>query len=83
MGKITVDLPDEMLNKLQSQNQTLQTILMEVINEYLERKTLKHASNTRKLCGNFEVIADQKEKSKSTNHQKITNYAENLDQDLY
>ena len=78
MNTITLEIPDEMLQKLQGQDQSLQDMLLEAINEYLERKILIN-SKTWELCGSFSVQSNLAQLSS----QQSTNYAENHNQDLY
>jgi len=78
MNTITLEIPDEMLQKLQAQDQSLQDMLLEAINEYLERKILIN-SKIWELCGSFSVQSNLGQLSS----QQSTNYAENYNQDLY
>ena len=78
MNTITLEIPDEMLQKLQAQDQSLQDMLLEAINEYLERKILIN-SKTWELCGSFSVQSNLEQLSS----QQSTNYAENHNQALY
>ena len=78
MNTITLEIPDEMLQKLQAQDQSLQDMLLEAINEYLERKILIN-SKTWELCGSFSFQSNLEQLSS----QQSTNYAENHNQDLY
>ncbi|ANV84286.1 hypothetical protein AWQ21_07755 [Picosynechococcus sp. PCC 7003] len=77
---VIVNIPDDVIQKLEAQNQPLQTLLLQALNEYLEKRS-PTTTKTWELCGTFEVtnpnsweLADQT---------GTTNYAENLDRDLY
>ncbi|WP_143589343.1 MULTISPECIES: hypothetical protein [Cyanophyceae] len=68
------------MQKLEEQDQPLQSLLLEAISEYLEKRSLAK-TKTWELCGAFEVTNSHP--SESTDETGATNYAENLDQDLY
>ncbi|WP_030006940.1 hypothetical protein [Picosynechococcus sp. NKBG042902] len=80
MNKITLEVPEEMMQRLKSQNQPLQSLLLQALNEYLEQRS-PTKTKTWELCGAFEVV--NLDPSELISEIGLTNYAENLDQDLY
>lgn len=40
MSQLTVDIPDDIMQKLEEQDQPLQSLLLEAISEYLEKRSL-------------------------------------------
>lgn len=73
MTKINLKIPNEILHKINQQGEPLEKVLVEAINNYLEQKELVK-SKTWELCGSLKVSDDDTSE---------TNYAENLDQDIY
>lgn len=80
MSKLTVNIPDDMMQKLEEQNQPFQTLLLQALNEYLEKRSSMKIK-TWELCGAFEVTNPNP--SELIDETGTTNYAENLDRDLY
>ncbi|ANV90691.1 hypothetical protein [Picosynechococcus sp. PCC 8807] len=80
MNKLTINIPEDMMQKLAEQDQPLQSLLLQAINEYLEKRS-SVKTKTWELCGAFEVTNPHP--SESTDETGSTNYAENLDRDLY
>lgn len=80
MNTLTINIPDDMMQKLEAQNQPLPTLLLQALNEYLEKRS-PAKTKTWELCGAFEIAnPNPLELIEETGH---TNYAENLDRDLY
>ncbi|QDZ40725.1 hypothetical protein FRE64_12650 [Euhalothece natronophila Z-M001] len=73
MTKINLEIPNEILHKINQQGEPLEKVLVEAINNYLEQKELVK-SKTWELCGSLKV---------SDYDTSETNYAENIDQDIY
>lgn len=73
MTKINVEIPNEILQKINQQGESLEQVLVEAINNYLEQKEFLQ-SKTWELCGSLKVSNDETSQ---------TNYAENIDQDIY
>ena len=55
MNTITIDIPEAMMQMLQSQNEPLQSLLLEALNEYFDKKSLAK-SKIGGLCDSFEII---------------------------
>lgn len=73
MTKINVEIPNEILQKINQQGESLEQVLVEAINNYLGQKEILQ-SKTWELCGSLKVSDDETSK---------TNYPENIDQDIY
>ena len=54
MMSITINIPEEMMQRVESQNQSLQSLLLEALNECLEKKDMTK-SKTWELCETFEI----------------------------
>ncbi len=80
MNVLTINIPDDIMQKLEKQDQPLQTLLLQAINEYLEKRS-PAKTKTWELCGAFEVA--NPDPSELISEIGLTNYAENLDRDLY
>jgi len=85
MNKVTLEIPDQLMNQLQNQSDSLQNILLKALEAYLaiEPSNLIK-TKTWELCGSLEspnpdpelIIEDQQA-------ELSTNYAEHIDDILY
>ena len=85
MNKVTLEIPDQLMNQLQNQSDSLQNILLKALEAYLAKEQSNLIkTKTWELCGSLEIpnrdpefiIEDQKA-------ELSTNYAEHIDDVLY
>jgi len=85
MTKITLEIPDELMSRIDTEQESLQDIFIKAIEKYLgtEKPNITQ-TRTWELCGSLEIphpesqfIVEDQEAEKSTN------YAEHIDKILY
>jgi len=88
MTQLIVDIPDEMMSRLQQAGTPPQEVVLQALEKYLqETKTDIDITKSRtwQLCGAFEVSEPTPEEivGRDENGQIITNFAENIDRVIY
>lgn len=86
MAKLTLDIPDALLSRLQESGQPVQATVLRAIEQYIHQQAVPITqTDTWKLMGTLEIgdpdpafVVGQDE-----NGQPITNYAEQVDGVLY
>ncbi len=84
MTQITLDIPDELISSLNSQNQSLQDVIIDALKNYVKTETTDITkTQTWKLCGSLEIPNPETEFIVDNQKTEIsTNYAENIDKVL-
>jgi hypothetical protein len=85
MNKVTLEIPDQLMNQLQNQSDSLQNILLKALEAYLavEPSNLIK-TKTWELCGSLEIPnPDPEFIIKDQQAELSTNYAEHIDDSLY
>ena len=86
MTQILLEIPDELISRLQEQKSSVQEIVIKALENYIQTK-LPDITKTRtwELCGSLEIAQPEpKYIIGQDNHgQVVTNYAENIDETLY
>jgi hypothetical protein len=86
MAKITLEISDELMSRLEQRSSSLQEIVTKALETYLETESLEITQTlTWQLCGSLEIseLDPQYILGKDNQGRVITNYAENTDQVLY
>jgi hypothetical protein len=86
MAKITLEISDELMSRLEQRSSSLQEIVTKALETYLETESLEITQTlTWQLCGSLEIseLDPQYILGKDNQGRVITNYAENIDQVLY
>lgn len=85
MNKITLEIPDQIMNQIQDKSHSIQSILLKALEDYLAKESLDITkTKTWELCGSLEIPNPEPEFIVSNQNSEIsTNYAENIDQILY
>jgi len=88
MAKLTIEIPDGLVNQVLSAEYSLEPILLEALTQYLANGLpLQNITQTRtwQLCGRFAVCeATSANSSSETSYPAtITNHAEQIDDALY
>lgn len=88
MTQLTVEIPDEMMSRLQQAGTPLQEVVLQALEKYLQEAKSDidiTKSRTWQLCGAFEVSEPTPEEivGRDENGQIITNFAENSDRVIY
>lgn len=86
MTQILIEIPDELISRLQEQKSSVQEIVIKALENYLQTELLDITkTRTWELCGSLEI--DQPEPKymigQDNQGQPITNYAENINEILY
>ncbi len=85
MTKITLEIPDELMSRIDTKQESLQNIFIKALENYLETEN-PNITQTRtwELCGSLEIphpesqfVVEDREAG------KLTNYAEHIDKILY
>jgi len=85
MNKVTLEIPDQLMNQLQNQSDSLQNILLKALEAYLaiEPSNLIK-TKTWELCGSLEIPNPDPELIIEDQQAELsTNYAEHIDDILY
>ena len=88
MTQLTVEIPDEMMSRLQQAGTPLQEVVLQALEKHLQKAKTDidiTKSRTWELCGAFEVSEPTPEDivGRDENGQIITNFAENSDRVIY
>ncbi|MGI0481510.1 hypothetical protein ACN4EE_12050 [Geminocystis sp. CENA526] len=85
MNKVTVEIPENLMNKIQNSNYSIKDILLKALEEYFIKEELNiTTTKTWELCGSLEITNPEPQFQISDSNGKIyTNYAENIDEILY
>ena len=85
MNRVTLEIPDQLMNKLQNQSESIQSILLKALEEYLAKEQLNLLkTKTWELCGSLEIPNPEPEFTiKVQDSELSTNYAEHIDEVLY
>ena len=85
MNKITVEIPEKLMDRLQNQSESLQSILIKALEDYLARETSDITkTETWQLCGTLEIPnPDPEFIASQTETECYTNYSEQSDRSLY
>ncbi len=85
MSKITLEIPEALMNQLQNKSDSIQDILLKALEDYLKREESDITkTQTWNLCGTLEVSNPEPEFIvKQSGTEFSTNYAENSDLTLY
>jgi hypothetical protein len=89
MNTLTINIPDEMMQKLEAQNQPLQTLILQALNDYLQKYPKVEAktddltkTKTWELCGKFEIhkpTSNGQRMADALNHIALTHSLAELD----
>lgn len=84
MNPITVDITEKLMNRLQNQSDSIQSILIKALEDYLDRETSGITkTETWELCGSLEIPNPEPEFIASqTKTECSTNYSEQSDRSL-
>lgn len=87
MAKLTLEIPDPLLSQLEAMGKPLQSIVLQAVEQYIDRQTNLPISQTQtwQLAGSLKVVHPEPEfiVAQDQQGQPITNYAEGIDQVLY
>ena len=85
MNRVTLEIPDQLMNKLKNQSDSVQSILLKALEEYLAKEQLGFLkTKTWELCGSLEIPNPEPEFTiKVQDSELSTNYAEHIDEVLY
>ena len=86
MTKITIEIPDKLLSRLEQKTSPVQDLIIKALENYLETESLEITkTRTWELCGSLEIPNPDPKYiiSQDNQGQSITNYAENIDEVLY
>jgi metal-responsive CopG/Arc/MetJ family transcriptional regulator len=86
MTQITIDIPDELISRLNSLPTPVSDIIAIALKKYLETETYNITqTETWKLCGTLEISQPDPKYIVGKNEQgeMMTNYAEKIDENLY
>jgi len=85
MNKVTLEIPDQLMNQLQNQSDSLQNILLKALEAYLAKEQSNLIkTKTWELCGSLEIPnPDPEFIIKDQEAELSTNYAEHIDDVLY
>lgn len=93
MARLTVEVPDELMNQVLNQvllvERSTESVLLEALSQYLENSSPLEPditqSQTWKLCGQFSVPDSYPTENDPDKDNTIeeTNYAEHVDETLY
>ena len=86
MTQILLEIPDELISRLQEQKSSVQEIVIKALENYLQTK-LPDITKTRtwELCGGLEINQPEPKYiiGQDNRGQVVTNYAENIDEIIY
>ena len=86
MTKLTIEIPDELMSRLENQGYAVQDIVVKALERYVEAKP-SNITQTRtwKMCGTLEVSEPDPKYivGRDKQGQVITNYAEKVDDVVY
>jgi hypothetical protein len=88
MAKLTIEIPDRLVNQITLAGYSLETILLKALTQYLANGLLPQSitqTRTWQLCGRFAVseAALGSALSEASDPETITNHAEQVDDVLY
>lgn len=86
MTQIMIEIPDDLISRLQEQNSSVQEIVIKALENYVKSQSSDITkTRTWELCGSFEITEPDSQYILGQNEQGkvITNYAENVDETLY
>ena len=86
MTQLAIDIPDELIARLENQGDKIETIILAALEDYLTKDKFDITQTTTwELCGKYTAKNPAPEYSVGTNEQEnpMTNYAENIDKILY
>ena len=85
MNQVTVDIPEKIMERLQNKSDSIQSILIKALEDYLIReKSDITKTETWELCGSLEIPNPEPEFIASQSETECyTNYSEQSDRSLY
>ncbi|CAD0226001.1 hypothetical protein PA905_18940 [Planktothrix agardhii CCAP 1459/11A] len=85
MNKITLEIPDQLMNLIRDKSESIESILLKALEDYLTKESLDITkTKTWELCGSLEIPNPEPEFIVSEQNSELsTNYAEKIDQILY
>ncbi|HEY9866439.1 MAG TPA: hypothetical protein V6D21_19865 [Candidatus Obscuribacterales bacterium] len=85
MNKITLEIPDQLMNLIRNKSESIESILLKALEDYLAKESLDITkTKTWELCGSLEIPNPEPEFIVSEQNSELsTNYAEKIDQILY
>ena len=85
MNKITLEIPDQLMNLIRNKSESIESILLKALEDYLAKESLDITkTKTWELCGSLEIPNPEPEFIVSEKNAELsTNYAEKIDQVLY
>jgi len=88
MTQILIEIPDELISRLQEQKSSVQEIVIKALENYVQAE-LPDITKTRtwELCGSLEIVQPEPKPKyiigQDNRGQVVTNYAENIDEIIY
>jgi hypothetical protein len=86
MTQILIEIPDELISRLQEQKSSVQEIVIKALENYVQAE-LPDITKTRtwELCGSLEIVQPEPKSliGQDNRGQVVTNYAENIDEIIY
>lgn len=87
MAKLTVDIPDSLLSRLESAGKPVQDIVLKALENYVEAESDFSITQTQtwQLCGALELSEPEADYivGQDEHGRVVTNYAEHVDDLLY
>lgn len=85
MNKITLEIPEQLMNQIREKSESIESILLKALEDYLAKES-KDITKTKtwQLCGSLEIPNPEPEFIVSQQNLELsTNYSEKIDQILY
>ncbi|CCI12087.1 conserved hypothetical protein [Microcystis aeruginosa PCC 9806] len=86
MTQILIEIPDELISRLQEQKSSVQEIVIKALENYVQAELLDITkTRTWELCGSLEIVQPEPKYiiGQDNRGQVVTNYAENIDEIIY
>jgi hypothetical protein len=84
MNQVTLEIPDQLMTQLQQQKDSVQTVLLKALEEYLAKQQSNITkTQTWELCGSLEIPLPESQFINNQSSELSTNYAEHIDEILY
>ncbi|MBE9145799.1 hypothetical protein [Planktothrix mougeotii] len=84
MNKITLEIPDRLMNLIREQSESIESILLKALEDYFSKESLDITkTKTWELCGSLEIPLPEPQFINHQSSELSTNYAEHIDEILY
>ena len=91
MAKLSIEIPDAVVHQAQSSGDTIETVILKALNDYLVRQLSDNSeatditqTQTWQLCGDFLVAESSQDGIPGVaDLETMTNYTEQIDDVLY